>query len=215
MDQHELFGAATYIHVGLSVTRKVGRGLSPSRDRRSIVVVGQCRWRLDKKIQVAPLDQKATKNTYKYMLRFFPTATVQKCLQQKKNLKTKLLGTFSFNIALPIATVLRGLATWGYVLSLAYIFCQSWLLDKGIDLSKCGDSENRMLSQPHQASSLQPLTSGFSAFDLSRLLPLIRLCSSSVISRYALPWSPVSCKSKTITTSTTSTRAAAVKWVGP
>ena len=41
MDEHELFRALTDTHVALPGTKRAGRGLSPSRDRRSIVIVGQ------------------------------------------------------------------------------------------------------------------------------------------------------------------------------
>lgn len=37
------------------------------------------------------------------------------------------------------------------------------------------------------------LTSGLSALDGSPLVPLIKLCSSSVVNRYALPSSPSTC----------------------
>ena len=41
MDQRELVGAVTYARFFLSGTKRAGRGLSRTRDRRSIVVVRQ------------------------------------------------------------------------------------------------------------------------------------------------------------------------------
>ena len=70
MDQHELLGGVTYTHVALPWQKNVGRGLSLSRDRRSIVVIGQRQPWLGKNWRIGPLDKK--KNRFVFFCRFLP-----------------------------------------------------------------------------------------------------------------------------------------------